>query len=47
MFYIFKLLIILINKSTLGRLFNILKIIIDTYIRIDELLIYIKYKINI
>jgi len=47
MFYIFKLLIILINKSTLGRLFNVLKIIIDTYIRIDELPIYIKYKINI
>merc|ERR1711972_330642 len=42
-FYILQILIVFINQSTLGRLFSISKIIIDTHIRIDELPIYIDY----
>merc|ERR1712060_927439 len=39
-FYIFKFLVVSIEKSTLGRLFNILETTIDIHIRINELLIY-------
>merc|ERR1712203_252095 len=45
-FCIFKLLVVSIEKSTLGRLFNTLGIIIDIYIRIDELPIYLDYIIS-
>merc|ERR1712060_627955 len=42
----FKLLVVPVGRSTLGRLFNVLGVIIDIYVRIDELPIYLDYIVS-